>query len=377
MAGMKRKRLAPRSNPAKSLADLGVSPSPGMERSDRVGEIYVMLTWRCNLRCRMCPMWGARGFCRERDLDGETLTLEGVVNFIDQAAACGPRTVTLSGGEPLLSPLCLPLARELAGRGLRVMLTTNATLLRQLAPADLAPFEQINVSLDGPPLVLEKMHRGGEDTFDRALEGLRRVLASRRAGRPRLQLLTVITPEGVGHIMDMMERFSREGIAFDHMLFQHEMFLGPAAARRQRHALAHIFGNSGDMALWDALVAGAGAVDVRVLAAEMEALQARWPAALFSPRLSRAELRRYYGTGSWTPPGLKALCVSPWFDLGITPFGDVWICPGFSAGNIFRQRFEEIWNGARAGAVRRTLVRHGVFPGCRACFYLYNYRGGP
>jgi MoaA/NifB/PqqE/SkfB family radical SAM enzyme len=373
---MKKERKTPRFDPGKSLAGMGLGPSPAMDTSDRVGEIYVMLTWRCNLRCRMCPMWGARGFCREMDLESETLTVDRITRFIDQAAALRPRTVTLSGGEPLLSPLCLPLARKLAGKGLRVMLTTNATMLRQLTADDLGLFEQINVSLDGPPLVLEKMHRGGEDTFGRALEGLRRALAAGKAGRPGLQLLTVITPEGVGHIMDMMERFSREGIEFDHLLFQHEMFLGPSAAQRQKHALADLYGKSRDMALWDALVAKANAVDTAVLAAEIETIRERWPTAVFSPRLDPARLKRYYAGGSWIPPDLKGLCFSPWFDFGITPFGDVWICPGFSAGNIFEEGFEEIWNGARARRVRRTLLSKGLVPGCRACFYLYNYREG-
>jgi MoaA/NifB/PqqE/SkfB family radical SAM enzyme len=374
---MKKERPKSRFDPGESLRDLGVSPSARMDRSDRVGEIYVMLTWRCNLRCRMCPMWGSRGFCRNMDLEGESISVNRVTRFIDRAAARGSRTVTLSGGEPLLSPLCIPLARKLADRGLKVMLTTNATLLRQLTPDDLGLFEQINVSLDGPPMVLERMRRGGEDTFGRAVDGLGRALEARRAGRPRLQLLTVITPEGVGHIMDMMERFSREGIAFDHLLFQHEMFLGPSAARRQKQVLAGLLGRSRDSTLWDALVAKANAVDVRALAAEIDGIRERWPGAVFSPRLDRALLRRYYAGGSWTPPGLKGFCFSPWFDLGITPFGDVWICPGFSAGNIMKDGFEDIWNGTRARRIRRALLSDGIFPGCRACFYLYNYREAP
>ena len=130
-----------------------------------------------------CPMWGDRGFCRSRRLPKEALTLERLAAFIDGAGPFRPRTVTLSGGEPLLSPLCMPLAGRLAAKGLRVMLTTNATLLRELAPDDLAAFDQVNVSLDGPPLVLEKIGRGGEETFSRAVEGIHRVLAARRAGR--------------------------------------------------------------------------------------------------------------------------------------------------------------------------------------------------
>jgi MoaA/NifB/PqqE/SkfB family radical SAM enzyme len=364
-------------DPAKALAAWGMGCPPASGRTDRVGEIYVMLTWRCNLRCRMCPMWGDRGFCRARRPAKETLTLERLAAFIDGAAPFRPRTITLSGGEPMLSPLCMPLARRLAEKGLRVMLTTNATLLRELTPGDLAAFEQINVSLDGPPLVLEKIGRGGEETFSRAVQGIKRVMALRKAGRPLLQLITVISAPGVGRLMEMLERFGAEGIAFDSLLFQHRMFLSPAAARLQKLALARLLPGAKDSGIWDALVARGGGVDTTALEMELEAIRRRFPAAVISPRLGGAETAAWYRSGSRTPAGLGNVCLSPWFDVGITPAGDLWLCPGFAAGSIFDGSFEDLWNGGRAAAVRRAVAAGGLMPGCRACFYLYNYRERP
>jgi MoaA/NifB/PqqE/SkfB family radical SAM enzyme len=371
---LKAKARKPRVDLAGALAALGMHRPPASGMTDRVGEIYVMLTWRCNLRCRMCPMWGDRGFCRAGRLPQETLTLERLAAFIDGALPFRPRTVTLSGGEPLLSPLCMPLARRLAEKGLRVMLTTNATLLRELAPEDVAAFGQINVSLDGPPLVLEKIGRGGEETFSRAAEGIRWIMANRKAGRPLLQLITVITPPGVGRLAEMLERFGAEGIAFDSLLFQHRMFLSAAAARLQKRALARLLPGARDPGIWDALVARGGGVDTTTLEKELEAIRRRFPEAVVAPRLGGAETAAWYRGGSRTPAGLGNVCLSPWFDLGVTPYGEVWLCPGFPVGTIFDAGFEDLWNGERAAAVRKAVAAGGLMPGCRACFYLYNYR---
>ena len=147
---------------ATALAAHGVGHGPLEGLSDRVGEIYVMLTWRCNLRCRMCPMWGDHGFCVEGGTGEERLTVDDVVSFVRGARAHRPRAVTISGGEPLLSDVCAPLIRALGDLGPRVMLTTNGTMLEEMAVDDLARLHQVNLSIDGPPLVLEQLGRGGE-----------------------------------------------------------------------------------------------------------------------------------------------------------------------------------------------------------------------
>lgn len=354
-----------------ALRRCGIGPAAAQGRSDRVGEIYVMLTWRCNLRCRMCPMWGDHGFCVGAGEGDETLTVEAVTSFIEGAAHLRPRTVTISGGEPLLSQACLPLARALRDRGLNVMLTTNATLLGDVPLEDLAAFRQINVSIDGPPLVLERMKRGGQTTMDRALEGLAHVgrLGSRR---PALQLLTVITRDGVGHLLDMLDLFEGAGVSFSRYLFQHQMFLGASAAEQQGSALQEILGPG--VGIWDAMVAAEAETDVDRLLDEMGTIRRRLPDAIFSPDLTDDEVRRYYADGSWLPARLARFCPSPWLDVGIAPNGDVWLCPGFAVGSLHADDFEAAFNGPRARRLRQTLASEGLFPGCRGCFYLYNYQ---
>jgi len=341
--------------------------------SARIGEVYVMLTWDCNLRCRMCPFWGARGFCRGGAVGEENLTVDELLAWIP-ADGQGPRTVTLSGGEPLLSPLWGPLARGLAERGVRVALTTNATGLARVDDADLGALHQINVSLDGPAAVLESLGRGGESTLEAAVAGLRRVMALGGGQRPRLRLLAVSTPEGAGQLAALLDRLDREAVVFDDILLQHAMFLDGATARRQAAALTQAIGPG--VPLWEALVDTPGRMDLAALEADLAGLAARPEPSVVSPPMGAGERAEYHGSGDSVPGAAGDHCLSPWLDLGITPAGDVWLCPGHPIGSIRDGRFTEIWNGARARALRRGLARDGLFPGCRACFYLYNYKAG-
>jgi molybdenum cofactor biosynthesis enzyme MoaA len=78
----------------------------------------------CNLRCRYC--WSDSGGSR-----AEVMSTEALCAIIRQAAACGVRTVVLTGGgEPLLKMGRLRCVGECcAGLGLWVVVFTNGTLV--------------------------------------------------------------------------------------------------------------------------------------------------------------------------------------------------------------------------------------------------------
>ena len=60
------------------------------------------ITGRCNYQCRHCFMCAP-------DYHGEDLTLPQCMHILDELTACGIRCVSLTGGEPLVSPHFLPI----------------------------------------------------------------------------------------------------------------------------------------------------------------------------------------------------------------------------------------------------------------------------
>ena len=66
---------------------------PAMYKSS----VHWSITGRCNYHCRHC-------FMSAPDYRGGDLTLEQCMHILDEMAACGIRSVDLTGGEPLVSP---------------------------------------------------------------------------------------------------------------------------------------------------------------------------------------------------------------------------------------------------------------------------------
>ncbi len=122
---------------------------------DRLGrplrDLRVSVTDRCNFRCRYCMPREVFGpdfaFLPRREL----LSFEEITRVVRLATDLGVRKVRLTGGEPLLRRGLADLVAMLRDLGTLedIALTTNASLLRTLAPALAdAGLHRVTVSLD-------------------------------------------------------------------------------------------------------------------------------------------------------------------------------------------------------------------------------------
>ncbi len=151
--------------------------------------LVLMLTGRCNLRCRYCYVdAGADGI----DMSGET-AFRAIDLFVPDTGAV---TVELSGGEPLLRFDLIRKIVEYAGAvnpGVRFAIQTNGTLLD---PAKLRYLwtQRIGtgLSMDGIPDVNESL-RGGSAGVLRAL----RLMEESGTG---VNITVVLTRENIGKL---------------------------------------------------------------------------------------------------------------------------------------------------------------------------------
>jgi MoaA/NifB/PqqE/SkfB family radical SAM enzyme len=97
-------------------------------------------TSRCNSRCVSCDWWKASG-------DGD-LTIPEIADLVDELPSLGTEIVLFSGGEPLLRPEGLDLARLFLASGIRLHLHTSGVLLERCAPDVARAFSRVIVSLD-------------------------------------------------------------------------------------------------------------------------------------------------------------------------------------------------------------------------------------
>ncbi|NLH48309.1 MAG: radical SAM protein [Myxococcales bacterium] len=122
------------------------------------------ITDRCTRRCEYCDLTA-----------GPTAELEPAEarKLLREMIAAGTRWVNWTGGEPLLRPDLIALAREAAAASLAVSVNTNGDLLPEVV-SELPAGTRIGLSLDGPEAVQDAIRGPGSAaaTF-RALEAAR------------------------------------------------------------------------------------------------------------------------------------------------------------------------------------------------------------
>jgi MoaA/NifB/PqqE/SkfB family radical SAM enzyme len=140
--------------------------------------VQILLTERCNLRCRHCAV------PEEDSPAGPELGEQDWRSFVTELAAGGVRSLVLSGGEALLRPEAVDLAVHALESGMeRTTLVTNGLLFRGPVPARIAAAQErfagfgVHVSLDGSSPQTHDWMRGA-GTFRRTMRSLDRLFAA-------------------------------------------------------------------------------------------------------------------------------------------------------------------------------------------------------
>ena len=95
----------------------------GKDQNCRPRLIFWELTTGCNLRCVHCR-------ASATDLMSPTdLSYQECCEIVDQIAEYAPLILVLSGGEPLWRRDVFDIAKRAVGKGMRVALATNGTLV--------------------------------------------------------------------------------------------------------------------------------------------------------------------------------------------------------------------------------------------------------
>lgn len=126
------------------------------------------MTYACNLRCKHCYIDASCSRANE-------LTTEEAKQMIDELAEIGVPMLGLTGGEPLVREDFFELAKYAIDAGLRVIVSSNGTLITEEVARKLKDLgiSYVGISLDGASPETHDGFRGMPGSFDRAIEGLR------------------------------------------------------------------------------------------------------------------------------------------------------------------------------------------------------------
>ncbi len=189
-------------------------PSHLLQFSEDKRPVVIMnITRRCNLRCVHCYA-GSDG-----SMAPDEMTTPELRRVLDSLAEFGCPVALFSGGEPLLHPDIVELARHAVNAGMRAVISTNGTLITPETAERLATvgLSYIGTSLDGGPETHDRF-RGVSGAFDRAMQGLRNARAAGIKTGVRFTL-TRRNIEEIPRVFDILEREGIPRICFYHLVY--------------------------------------------------------------------------------------------------------------------------------------------------------------
>ena len=181
--------------------------------SDRSPVVVWNITSQCNLKCRHCYIEAT-----EAARDKEMTTAEGKA-FNDDLAEAKVPVLMFSGGEPLVRPDIFELAAYAVEKGLRIVLSTNGTLIDDFTARLIkeSGFQYVGVSIDG----CEKIHdefRGEQGAFKAAIAGIRAAKAAGNRTGVRFTLNN-INKSDLPAVMDIIEQEKVDRFCMYHLVY--------------------------------------------------------------------------------------------------------------------------------------------------------------
>ena len=183
---------------------------------DQIRKLYVEVSSRCNLACRMCFRHSWVGECFG-DLEPAVFA-----RLMDDPALSGTETVFFGGmGEPLVHPALAEMAALAAARGKKVELVTNGTLLdgektRALLDAGVS---RVWVSVDELYENYGRIQIGSD--FGVVLGNLETFNALRRGTGVRLGMTAVVMRDNIAslrRIRAFAENFGADDLNLSHII---------------------------------------------------------------------------------------------------------------------------------------------------------------
>jgi MoaA/NifB/PqqE/SkfB family radical SAM enzyme len=141
---------------------------------------------QCNCRCVMCDIWKRK--------DGREFPAADLERHRESIRRLGVKQVVLTGGEPLLNRELLLICKFFRDLDLRITLLTTGLLLQKKADVVALAFDDIIISIDGPPELHNRIRR-----VPGAFQSIQSGVSSLLARRPGIRIACRTTVQKLNH----------------------------------------------------------------------------------------------------------------------------------------------------------------------------------
>lgn len=334
--------------------------------------LFFVLTYRCNLRCVMCGLWGPSGLCFSRITSKQELSLEVWKKIVEEIKNISPNII-LFGGEPLLYPHWYEIAKYIRKNNMRCHLPTNGTLVKENLQKITEVITNIDFSIDGVEDIHDKI-RGKSGIFKEVIEGviaLNKYKQEKNLSLPYINICCTINQLNYSSISKIPEFFEKNNIRINLLNFQNIEFTDEKTLKLQKKFFQENFNS--DTYFWEGVEKKKFEIDVEVLIEEIRKIKGRKYRNIkyieFEPEFDEIQLRAYYRREHQKIINKK--CLAPWSMAMVLPDGEVWICPDYSVGNVKEENILKLFNNEKAKRFRKTLIKFKKMPICGDCYTIY------
>lgn len=280
--------------------------------------ICLMLTSKCNLRCRICGFWGEKGFVNYVE---ENLSIKDYKNVIDDLAIF-KSSLIFSGGEPLLNKDWYELARHAKSKKLHLILQTNGTYLKENSEKIIETIDDLSISIDGTEEIHNRIR--GEGTYQKVIEGMREISEFKKKKNLKKPLIDInFTIQELNHnyLIETVEELSRTNIGIRGITLMHLMFFDEKIFQEHLNKFSKNF-NIGNLA--KGFLFKIENLDVEELIKQINYLKNNSQKfnidIIFTPDLTDEKIRRYYDLKDFENAGkLQGKCYTPYLEAMIFP----------------------------------------------------------
>ena len=312
-------------------------------------ELYLEVTNRCNLKCRMCPQfWGMP----EPDADLDVAAVEALIAQLPRL----DRVVLHGVGESVLNPALPEIVKMVRARGAYTLMNSNGTILTRKRVTGLvaAGLDELRVSIDAAsPETYE--HIRGANALAKLIRNLgvvHEVKAEHGASKPALSLWMMGLQESLHELPKVVELAAEAGVK--------EVYLQRLVTSERGIASAtnSLYGTDHD-ALDPLAEAHRLATDLGV---ELKGS---------GNTTGEASVRPTQADAPWRA------CRRPWSLMYVTANGNALPCcisvftdtphEELVLGNVFETPVDEVWNGGRYRAWREAMMEGEPPKACKGC----------
>lgn len=320
---------------------------------------------RCNLRCGFCLADAYRKHgkvhLQDQKLDRNPIALfEALVPYMRYW-----KVLSLTGpGESLINPRLDEILHLVRGNSsCDIVVTTNGVLINQRLTRIFLDcgVTEVSISLDSiDAQTFQQLRINGElDRAQRGIDLINQEKKLRGTDLPRLNLTPTFFKQNIEELPDFVDFAARNGV--------HQLQVSPGQVYREDWVENSLLGLP-ELTRRMAVKAEKRAKELGVTLIN----NLRMVYVNRGNPILRA-LRREEPDDFPTDP---STCLKPWASLYVEPDGEVRPCCYQSPilGNLYEVSFEEIWNGAPARELRRSMLERNPPDLCRNCYEFNRHR---